>query len=146
MTFSAAYGSVPQLVVSMYSDVPGPAKWRSVTHTGLDAAGFTPVVWRMDTTNCVVNYMAVGLRSVLLLRRAVTPVYIDGFDGYSGPVRMVQLPAGGFKTVAASDHWISVDDGVLHLCDQQGDEIDQYGLGEYVSVAAEVLDLGRLAS
>jgi hypothetical protein len=70
---------------------------------------------------------------------------IEGFDGYSGPVQMVQLPDGGFKTVAAFSHRILEVDGVLRLFNRQGAEIDQYGPGEYVSVASEVLTDGRLS-
>lgn len=137
--YSSAFGSDPQLVVSMYSDVPG-STWVSLTHTGANAAGFYAAVLRTNTTNCVADYMAVGIRPGLRL----APVHIDGLDGYSGPVRMVQRPSGGFLTLPAYSHRVSESDGVLRLLDADGNEFDQFGPGEWISVATEILDLGRM--
>jgi hypothetical protein len=73
--FSAAFAATPAVSVSKRTSVPH--VWMSVTHTGRNTAGFYPVVYRTNTTDCIVDFLAVSNRATLLMMAEAAARYED---------------------------------------------------------------------
>lgn len=136
--FSSGYGSVPQLIVSMRSGVAG-AAWLSVSHTGLDAASFIPVVYRTNDTGCYVDFMAVGLRGVWRANEARAR-----FDAEGKHVFYLEIPGmPGHAIIEAVDHKVNMETGLAQFFDAAGTLVDEVPGGEYTSIQKECLIGGR---
>lgn len=136
--FSSAYPSVPQLIVSMRSTVAG-AAWLSVAHTGLDAASFIPVVYRTNTTQCYVDFMAVGLRGAWFAREARAM-----YDDEGKHVFYLEIPGmPGHAVIEAVDHKVDMETGLARFFDAAGTLVDEVPGGEYTSIQKEYLIGGR---
>ncbi len=137
--FSTAYGSVPQCVVSMRSTVPGDT-WVGVSHTGLTAAGFYPVVYRANTTGCYVDFMAAGVRPTMMMAEERAR-----WGDLSQHVFFVQVPEvpNGHVLIEAVSHDVDLDTGRLRFFDASGTLVDELAGGEWTSVQKEYLIGGR---
>jgi Collagen triple helix repeat (20 copies) len=136
-TFSSPYVSPPQLVTAMRTGVPG-GIYVSVTHTGLNNAGFYPVVYRTNTTTCLVDWIAVRTRGTL--REEGQVAYPDGNIWF---VQLAEL-AGGHAAYEAK--WIDTDEvtGGLTLFDAAGTVVQSFELGEWISVQHEYVVGGQI--
>lgn len=138
VAFSSAYGSTPQLAVSMRTSVPGNV-YVNATHTGLNGSGFYPVVYRTNATECLVDWMAVGLRP---LRAADQREMLARFHDHDGHVLLVQTPElgrEGMKVVEAH-HWdVPEDTGMLVCYDSLGRVTERFDRGEWTSYQREYI-------
>lgn len=144
--FSSPYGGTPALAVSMRTSTPGDI-YVNCTHTGLNNAGFYPVVYRTNGTNCLVDWWAVKLRGTLLSAEeqaadANARAYHHDVSQHVWFVQTVE--GGGTHELVEADHFDAAEEpGTLTLYGPTGDVIRQYEAGEWTSVQHEYVVNGK---
>lgn len=138
--FSSPYGAAPALAVSMRTSVPGDV-YVNCTHTGLNNAGFYPVVYRTNGTECLVDWWAAKMRGTMLSaeEQAADAAARAYYHDVSAHVWFVQVPAnGGTFTLVEADFWeCSEETQVLKMLNTDGRVVAEFGPGEWSSVQHE---------
>jgi hypothetical protein len=131
-TFSSPYSGNVVLAVSKRTSVP--YHYTTASGSGLSTTGFTPYVWRRNTTNVIVDWMACGPRPGFRAAREQEARYLD--EGQYG--FYVQVP--GLKQIhefVEALHKDLREDGSLRLYAADWALAKEYGPGEWSGVQRE---------
>lgn len=130
--FSSPYGATPAIAVSLRSSVPGNT-YVNCTQTGATAAGFYPVVYRTNTTSCLVDWLAAKQRGTM--DREARAFHHD----VAAHVYFVQLTelGGAHALVEAAEWSVDEESGILTLFDALGSVVRLFEAGEWTSVQHE---------
>src|SRR4029079_8393441 len=130
--FSSPYGATPAIAVSMRTSTPG-AVYVNCTQSGATAAGFYPVVYRTNTTTCLVDWLAAKQRGTM---DREARAFFNDVSQHVWFVQSVEL-AGGHELVEPATCDCAEETDVLSLYDAAGNVVRQFDHGEWTSVQHE---------